>query len=93
MEFLNMDKDKLLEGLTPEQIEKLENCKSVEDILRVASEENYELTDEQLDAVTGGVGCFDMSPRSCPVCKCPNMKSKLIGVKFHYICKNCGYYL
>lgn len=36
------------EGLTPEQIEKAKACKTVEDILALAEEEGYELSDEQL---------------------------------------------
>lgn len=40
--------------LTPEQREKAKACKSAEDILSLANEEGYELSDEQLEAVSGG---------------------------------------
>ena len=43
-----------LEDLTPEQREKAKACKSAEDVLALAKEEGYELSDEQLQAVSGG---------------------------------------
>ena len=49
-----MTRDELLKGLTKEQKEKLENCKNTEEMLKIAREEGIELTDEQLEAVTGG---------------------------------------
>jgi len=52
-----MDK-KLLDGLTEEQIAKVKECKNTEEILALAAEEDIELTDEQLRAVSGG-GCSD----------------------------------
>ena len=48
-----MDK-KVLEGLTEEQIAKVKACKSQEEILKLAKEEGIELTEEQLEAVSGG---------------------------------------
>ena len=44
----------LLEGLTDEQIKKVEACNSVEEVLEIARAEGTELNDEQLGAVTGG---------------------------------------
>ena len=41
-------------GLTLEQQEKARACKTPEDILALAKEEGIELTDEQLEAVSGG---------------------------------------
>ena len=49
--------------LTPEQIEKVSTCKTPEDILALAKEEGYELTDEELSQVVGG-GSFAWKP-SC----------------------------
>ncbi|MDO4532408.1 MAG: Nif11 family protein [Coriobacteriia bacterium] len=47
--------------LTPEQLEKLKTCKSPEDVLALAKEEGYELTDAQLEAVSGGESWDDDS--------------------------------
>ncbi len=58
----------LLKGLSEEQIKKVEACKSSEEILNLAKAEGIELTDEQLEAVSGG-GCFDgFKKRKCPDC-------------------------
>ena len=51
---LNM-KDELLKGLNEEQIAKVKECKSEEDLLALAKQEGIELTDEQLEAVSGGI--------------------------------------
>ncbi|MBQ9003914.1 MAG: Nif11 family protein [Eggerthellaceae bacterium] len=40
--------------LTPEQQEKARTCKTPEDVLALARENGIELTEEQLDAVSGG---------------------------------------
>ena len=42
------------EDLTPEQQAKAKACKTPEDILALAKEEGFELSDEQLQEVSGG---------------------------------------
>ena len=43
-----------IEGLTPEQQEMLKGCSTPEEMLALAQEDGYELSDEQLEAVSGG---------------------------------------
>ena len=43
-----------LENLTPELQEKAKTCQSPEEMLALAKEEGYELSDAELDAVAGG---------------------------------------
>lgn len=43
-----------IQNLTPEQMAKARECTSVEDMLALAQQEGFELTDEQLEAVAGG---------------------------------------
>ena len=50
--------------LTPEQKEKARARKTPEDILALAKEEGYELSDEELGAVSGG-GFWDCDDNSC----------------------------
>lgn len=57
----------LLKGLTEEQIAQVNACNNIEEVLTVAKESGIELTDEQLEAVSGG-GCFDTLVDVCPRC-------------------------
>ena len=47
--------------MTPEQQEKARACKSPEDMLALAKSEGYELTDEELQSISGGT-----YPWECP---------------------------
>ena len=82
-------KKELLEGLNQEQIDKVKSCDSAEEILKAAKEEGVELTDEQLEAVSGG-GCSRNVP--CPRC---NTFSSQDGTDSNgtpmYKCPECGY--
>lgn len=80
----------LLNGLTPEQIAKVEACKNQEEILAVAKEEGIELTSEQLEAVSGG-SCL-ASPRVCPKCNSTNTgfvpRTDMVA---EWECLSCGH--
>lgn len=43
------------ENLTPEQQEKARACKTPEDVLALAKEEGFELSEEELEAINGGI--------------------------------------
>lgn len=43
-----------LNELTPEQIERARACKTAEDLVKLAEEEGYELSDDELSAIAGG---------------------------------------
>ena len=79
----------LLKGLTDEQIAKAKTCKSGEELLKAAKEEGVELTDEQLEAVSGGAICAS----ACP--KCGTKDNVYVchdeGPNYHkYVCTKCG---
>ena len=42
------------EDLTPEQKEKVKECKNADELLAIAREEGYELSEDELEAVSGG---------------------------------------
>ena len=44
------------EDLTPEQLDKARACKSAEELVELAKEEGVELTDEQVEFISGGGG-------------------------------------
>lgn len=46
--------------LTPEQKAKAKGCTSAEELLAVAREEGYELSDDELEQIAGGIswGCI-----------------------------------
>ena len=48
--------DMIPNDITPELKDKLQNCKTPEEILTLAKEEGYELSDEELEKIAGGDG-------------------------------------
>jgi len=64
----NTMRKELLKGLSEEQIAKIHECKTADEILALAKEEGVELTEEQMEAVSGGGLCKSN--------KCPNCGSK-----------------
>ena len=84
-----MCRDYLLQGLSEEQVIRLQTCKSQEEVLALAKKEGVELTDEQLNAVSGGDFCL------CPQTHCPDCNSTDVEVSTYnpagsvYYCKKC----
>ena len=90
-------KNELLKGLSEEQIAKVKACKSQEELLALAKAEGIQLSDEQLEAVSGG-GCSSTDTRKvCPHCGSkntelsPNTKGKSVNgmLVTYYKCKDC----
>ena len=81
-------RQELLKGLSEEQIKKVKACKSPEEILSLAQAEGFELTDEQLEAVSGG-GCI-ISTAKCDKCGSKNVKLIRSVERGKYECKDCG---
>ena len=54
--------------LTPEQKEKALACKTPEEMLALAQEEGYDLSDGELETISGGWAPID----SCPPVDCQN---------------------
>ena len=87
-------KEELLKGLTKEQIAKIKACKNQEEVLKVANEEGIELTNEQLEAVSGG--CYtDSKPAVCPKCGAVNDYTVYVAANGlgagQRMCNKCGY--
>ena len=83
-------KEELLKGLTEEQIAKVRACKNQEEMLKLAKEEGIELTDEQLEAVSGGF-CSMHSALKCPNCGSLNVNTCQFWESVVYTCNGCGH--
>lgn len=58
------------EDLSPELQDKARNCNTPEEILALAKEEGYELSEEELQAISGGIKwrCSDKTCSSFAPC-------------------------
>lgn len=81
-------KEELLKGFTEEQIAKIKACKNQEELLTLAKEEGVELTEEQLEAVSGG--CNTSNKISCPDCFCASEVVTHWDERY-YRCNRCGH--
>ena len=89
-------KKELLKGLTEEQIAKVKACKSQEELLTLARAEGIELSEEQLEAVSGGFCSSSDSKWKCT--KCGSTDTKVLeryneGTRNEYVrvhCNKCG---
>lgn len=77
----------LLNGLTDEQIKKVENCKNSEEFLAIAKEEGIELNEELLEAVSGGFGSSAVKIK-CIHCGSENFPTDKNYGEFIY-CSEC----
>ena len=87
-------KKEYLKGLSEEQIAKAKACKNSDEIIALAKAEGVELTEEQLEAVSGG---FCSTPSFvCPECGCKDVShsyhSNPVRRFWACTCKQCGYY-
>ena len=82
-----------MKGLTEEQKNKVKECKSSEEILALAKAEGVTLTDEQLEAVSGGA-CIECIIK-CPKCGSGNWNDEykeINHIKYRkFKCNDCGH--
>lgn len=81
-------RDDLLKGLSEEQIKKLNACNSSEEILTLAKDEGVELTNEQLEAISGGACHFQKI--TCPYCGSDSVHKTMIEGSEAYDCWSCN---
>jgi hypothetical protein len=58
--------ENILNTLTDEQKNKIEAAQSPEELLAIAKETGYELSQDQLESVAGGDYCWDCHPFEDP---------------------------
>lgn len=56
------------EDLTPEQLAKAKDCKTLEDVLAFAKSEFIELDNEQIESIAGGGWGVSGDKSACPEC-------------------------
>ena len=81
-----------LENLTPEQREKALACKSPEEVLALAKQEGYELSDDELDQVSGGWGDVTYYV-ACPMCDWSGDITQEQYEAGYLICPACGHHM
>ncbi len=82
-----------LEDLTPEQIEKGKACRTPEELLALAKEEGVELTDDQLDQISGGDAWGSIYAHLLDCAYCGNDVMEFYewdGDRRFYRCPRCG---
>ena len=78
-------------SLTPEQVEKAKACKSADELVALAKAEGVELTDEQLDQISGG-SVWEETKHSEVTCRSCGKKVTWTGVSdTPVMCPYCGY--
>ena len=55
--------ERIFAQLSDEQKEQFKNCKDMDEVMKLADEENIELTDEQLEFLGSGGCCEDYNPK------------------------------
>ena len=87
-------KKELLKGLTEDQIAKVKACKDNKELYQLAKDEGVELSNEQLEAVSGGI-CTSTPDFSCPNCGSKKIKTRYnensIAEWWNNTCEECGY--
>ncbi len=81
------DMENYLKDLTPEQQEKARACKTKDELIKLAAEEDIEIPMDALESVAGG--CLTIKG-TCQKCGSDNIGiTKRPGAKV-LICKSCG---
>ena len=77
----------------PEFQKKLMSAQSPEQLFSLAREEGCELTDEQLESISGGWADTDEPAAvTCPRCSSTNTGITMVGLDgLHLICRDCKY--
>ena len=75
-----------LKGLNEQQIARVKACKNAEELLALAKAEGVELTDEQLEVISGGGVC---SSDKCPNCGSKNYTYFSTGNGRFCKCQDC----
>ena len=65
------------EDVSPELRERALNAKTPEDVLKLAKEEGYELSDEQLEDISGG--SWYVTGKDVPLYNCPGHSTSGLG--------------
>ncbi len=80
---MGQDKGRII---TAEQLKRASECESREELLELAAQEGVELTDEQLEQVSGGWG---RSEQRCPQCNSDHcVYDSFLSI---FICQDCMY--
>ena len=81
--------------LRPDLQEKARECQTPEEIAELAREEGVELSDEEIDRISGGWGDSEDSGMRCPECGSANVTGKAVRAGDsnweELTCLDCGH--
>ena len=78
------------EELTPEMQAKARACTTAEEVLKLAEDEGRELSEDELDSISGGkVPWYVGNGFVCPRCKGHN--TRVTAGREKFVCDDCGY--
>lgn len=92
---MNENFEKYIEGLSPELQEKARACNSLEEVMELAAENNIELPEDALEAVSGGCGGGHSHSGNTEVYELLDLNIQFRGNKIEYLkgfrCTGCSY--
>ena len=92
---MNENFEKYIEGLSPELQEKARACNSLEEVMELAAENDIELPEDALEAVSGGCGGGHSHSGNTEVYELRDLNIQFRGNKIEYLkgfrCTGCSY--
>ncbi len=64
--------ERIFAQLSDAQKEQFRNCQNIDEVMKLADEENFELSDDQLEFLAGGGCCCDDYSGKCRILQCKN---------------------
>lgn len=81
--------EEYIKDLSPEMQAKAKACTNMDELLKLADENDIELPREALAQVAGGCGKKEPEKPKCPNCRSENLSSVVVDGQTKTKCNNC----